>query len=193
MAASCGYEYTRNRIEIRLTNTLLHTHSTSFEGNANLLYVVRDPRETLCSAARALSPTTSRIVYDEKGMIHPSFADYVIKHMPGATCSMKSHLNACLDSRWTVVRFEDVKRDPLSTLTHVVKQTGHSVSQEVIRSSIEELDFNRLKKASTDDRFLAKSSIDTWRTLLSAEVIQMLNHALGDAPRQFGYFLEDQS
>lgn len=185
-----GYQYERNKIRFRRQNSLLHTHSVRFAGSANLLYVVRDPREVICSAARTLPESRRREAFDEQGTIRQTFVRSVIEGFPGATSDMASHLQTCVERQWSFVRFEDLKADAVAAMTEFVEQTGGELDRARLAAVVQAYDFSSLKQSRSTDAFLAQSSLASWKELLDEESLDMLRRALGSIPERFGYDLD---
>ncbi|MPQ95248.1 sulfotransferase domain-containing protein [Thioclava sp. JE_KL1] len=190
VAAACGYDFERNDVRLSADNVLLHTHSIQFEGRENLLYVVRDPREVICSAARTLPPARKAEAFEADGRVRPEFAKHVIEAFPGSTTGYANHLSTARVRDWPFVRFEDLKRDPVGTLQKRLTQAAHPASLDDIKAAVDAFDFARLKKVGVRDQFLARSALDSWRDLLSPALQADVARHLGEAAAPFGYDLD---
>ncbi|MFD0982574.1 sulfotransferase domain-containing protein [Tropicimonas aquimaris] len=190
IAEACGFDYRRDRVRVQLSNVLLHTHSINFVGTSNLIYVVRDPREAICSAARAIPPDRRSEAFDANGKIRFDFVVMAIERLPGATTSYVNHLTTCQEKGWRFVRFEDLKMDTVGTMAKVIALGDRPVEQEQVTEAVNKFDFNMLKKESNGDRFLAQSSLASWQDLLSQEALELVAERLAEPAAAFGYDLE---
>lgn len=185
-------DYVRNVVRLQRSNTLLHTHSVDFQGHRNILYVVRDPREVICSAARTIDRDRRDEVFDADGKVLPSFADYVMDRFPGATTSMSAHLQRCLDNDWPVMRFEDLKDHATATMISFLTDRGEEVDKDKLAQVVDRFDFSRLKSTQPSDKFLAQSSVSSWTSMLPQPVLENVANKIGPIAKEFGYTLESE-
>lgn len=191
-AAMTGMEYRQGDIRFRTRGVALHTHSTAFFGRDDILYAVRDPRESICSAARAQQAVRKTGVFDDSGRITDAFVRFAILELPGARQPMRDHLQTAIDRDWRVLRFEDIKTDPQAALRRLADRFGWPVFDGDIESAIHAFDFGRQKALNKDNVFFAQSALASWTGLLSAAALDLLEHAVGPQAKAFGYDLSDR-
>lgn len=186
-AAALGLRFRQNRVRFGLSGVALHTHSVRFNGRANIVYVVRDPREMICSAARARKAAGHGGVFDEHGLITAAFAHFVLDGFPGATTSWEQHLETSRQRRWSTITFEELKVDPVRALERALHAAGCAAPTHRCSTAIERFAFERLRSESPDSRFLAQSTVASWRGLLSTEARQVVVDRCTALARHFGY------
>ncbi len=76
-----------------------------------------------------------------------------------------------------VVRYEDLWRDPVATLTRLTDSI-HPVSQERIESAIDVCDINMLRKLGNDPqrKFFRKGGPGSWRRELPDDIVDVFHH-----------------
>ena len=179
--------YQKRHVRFRFNGVALHTHSISFEGQDRLLYVVRDPREVVCSAARVNAAKNWGDVFDANGHITESFVRHALFEFPGARATMPDHLSKCIDAGWEHVRFEDLKSHPVQTLSRILVHFG--VNPSGAEPALKEFEFSAQKKQQPKDTSLSQSSLDSWRSLLTAGSLETIRNACGDQAAKFDYDL----
>ncbi|WP_457941346.1 sulfotransferase domain-containing protein [Mesorhizobium sp. 10J20-29] len=185
-----GLTYHQNNVRFRTCGVVLHTHSTLFEGRARVLYVVRDPRETICSAARAMRAAGRSDVFSSNGRIDDEFVRFAITRLPGARHSLRNHLQRCITAGWYYVRFEDLKADTTGCVSRIVDHYGFGATEDSIRSAVERFDFSSLKRRNISSPFLAQSSVSSWTGLLTKNALDILRSHCADQAEAFGYTIE---
>lgn len=193
MARLAGLHYEQRRPNFRMTGVALHTHSVSFSGTNNLLYVVRDPRESVCSAARAAKARDQRGVFDEDGTITSGFVAHAITALPGALRPLRDHLQTGIDSGWTYARFENLKKDAQAELERLNQVFQFERSSAYIAETIEIYDFERQRERNKGNVFFAQSSLSSWKTLLKPASLDVLEREVGKQALAFGYDLSTRS
>jgi len=191
-AALTGMNYRQGDIRFRIRGVALHTHSTTFNGRDDILYAVRDPRESICSAARAQQAVAKPGVIDDTGRITDAFVHYALKELPGARQPMRDHLQTCIDRGWRFLRFEDIKTDPQAALRRLADQFGWSVSDSDIAVAIDAFEFGLQKARNKGNVFFAQSALASWTGLLSPTSLDLLEQAVGPQAQAFGYDLSDR-
>ncbi|SOC20408.1 sulfotransferase domain-containing protein [Rhodobacter maris] len=191
-AALAGLDYHQGDVRFRLRGIALHTHSTAFKGRDNILYCVRDPRESVCSAARAMANSNRDGVYGPQGQITEDFITYATTTLPGARKTMRDHLQDGIDQGWEFVRFEDLKTNPKDTLGRLAAHFGWSASADDIAATIEKYDFTRQQQRHKGNVFFAQSSLSSWAELLSPVALDRMETALGAQAGAFGYDLSSR-
>lgn len=188
-----GLDYRQGDVRFRSRRVALHTHGTAFAGQGGILHAVRDPRETVCSAARAMQAQGRPRVFDAGGRVFDDFVGFAITALPGSRKSLRGHLQAGIDGDWPFVRFEDLKHDPHATLAELVDSFGWRAGPEDISAAIAAFDFGRQKARNEGNAFFARSAIASWTRLLSPGALDMLEEEVGEEARAFGYDLSQLS
>ena len=190
LASSClNLTYKRNTVPLRLSNTLIHTHSVAFQGRRNILYVTRDPREVICSAGRWIKGPWREKAFDSDGKLDHEFAALVLDDFPGATVGYKEHLETAIEKDWLFIRFEDLKSDAVGTLVKYFAHKGDPVPEAKIREAVDAFDFAAMRSQAPDDKFLSQSSVASWKSKLRPETLELVAAELGQTARHFGYDL----
>lgn len=189
VAALNALDYRQGDVRFRIKGVALHTHSTAFDGRDDILYAVRDPRESICSAARAQQAGGRSGVFDETGRISDCFVRFAITALPGARQPMRDHLQTGIDCGWRVLRFEDIKKDPRAALRRLSDKFGWPVSDVDIVAAIDTFDFGRQKARNKGNVFFAQSALASWPGLLSPTALELLEQAVGSQAHAFGYDL----
>ncbi|MDE1466892.1 hypothetical protein [Aurantiacibacter sp. D1-12] len=190
VASYLGLDYRRNDVRFQTRGALLHTHSIDFAGGSNVIYVARDPREAICSAARAASAAGEQAVFDNEGKILPSFVEATMASFPGATTSMKRHYAACVEREWPLIRFEDLKQEPMPALSDALSRCAKEIDCARLQAALDEFDFTKLKAKSGGDVFLAQSSLSSWKELLPAAALSAIVREVGEEASRLGYDLD---
>lgn len=191
-AQLAGLKYNQGDVRFRLQGAALHTHGTSFEGQTNILYVLRDPRESVCSAARAMTALNRPGVLDDNGQVTDDFVTFAMNTLPGARQSMRDHLQAGIDGGWRFVRFEDLKADPQQSLVELSEHFGWAASHEDIKAAIEAFDFGRQRERNKGNVFFAQSSLASWTGLLGPMALDRLEAEVGKQAMAYGYDLSSR-
>lgn len=181
--------YSQNRIRFRTKGVMLHTHWTSFSGSSGIIYVVRDPRETICSAARAMAARNKSGVFRRDGTLSIEFTKFACMKFPGSTTSLNEHLQKCVDNQWRFVKFEDMKHDPATTLKAALNASLLPYTEERLKEALIKFDFDSLKVKDRNNAFLAESSTSSWRSLLCEESHKIIVDHCGRAASAFEYNL----
>lgn len=166
MADSIGLKFSPGRVRFSSSGIALHTHGVSFTGSKRIIYVVRDPREVVCSAYRAQPPEWR----EEYGEIDLTYATAVLTRFPGSRLSWNQHVEAAIEKKWQIIHFEDAKRNGLDCLLSVLNELKVLVTPHAIESSLEKNEFEMKRRERKDEGFLNVSAIDSWKVMLSNDV-----------------------
>ena len=168
-------------------------HATYDEQLPKVVYVVRDPRDTMLSYRH----------YQKflKADYDVSLEDFCAddKHWP---CDWDVHVASWLMPRrhknLVVVRYEDLHLDAESALRAVFDLAELNVSTQRIKAAVEASRFDRMrdaeekfgvhgKDARSGERFVRKGQVGSWRDEMSSEAIANLEEKYGDVMRLLGY------
>lgn len=192
-----------------------HLYSGLFDGVAlyGAILLVRDPRDTIYSGYkwfRGFSESWWQDVSDTKGK--STFIDYLNGRrigdgrtpVTGWTAFHEDWLNAArrLD-RFAVVRFEDLKTNPVGTVTAMLASFGLTSAADDIRRSIELSSFDAMRShedrvseadgdsRTKDARIMRRGKIGEWREWIGEPEIaeQFADPELIATAARFGYDL----
>lgn len=101
-----------------------------------------------------------------------------------------------------LVRYEDLKRDPVHFFGEVVRFCALPIDVERVRRAVAFSDFSELQRqertndfqerpAKTQGAFFRKGQVGGWRNELSANLVQRLIEEHGNTMRRFGYLDEN--
>ena len=99
-----------------------------------------------------------------------------------------------------VVRFEDMRKDPVLWFTRMVEFLGVDVDQEKIRLAVENNSIEKMRekenlepvRASIKGRFVRNGAVRGWVSKLSPEQVRLIEEQAGSALLRLGYPLSSQ-
>lgn len=171
------------------------------EVTRRVVYLVRDPRDVALSYAKhfgmELGVAVERMV-DDRLMIHCK--EETDERVPHWTTSWARHVQSYAEAHdldVTVVRYEDLKADPVRYFSWILKWIEVDADEERVARAVEACRLERLRaqedergfrEASTKaDRFFGSGATGGWREVLSDDQVEMLEAHAGDVMRAFGY------
>lgn len=187
-------------------------------GNEKIIYIVRDPRDVIISASnyyrlqprfKMLQMAMRRLpggnmVY--KNVFHTQrykqdvMTEALLKgsKTQGAWLSIpwKSHVEGYLKSDVLIIKYEDLKENPLLEAKKICSVLNIERSETELLSSIENQSFENKKKLFLKSNqvgkahFLRSGVAGSWRRELSKTNIQMILDNIGDALNSLGYPLK---
>lgn len=185
----CGKDYGHPTISVKAT--------------IGVIYIVRDPRDVVISAADHYGLTIDQAV--------EMMADKMTRGrgMPGNTVSERMSSWSDHVKSWTawkhsplqVLRYEDMLADPLGRLGGVARKLGISQDEDRIRRAVEFSSFKTLQKQEAESGFIEKSvnsqrffrsgRAGGWRDKLSPHQAAAIERDHGVQMRRFGYLPSD--
>jgi hypothetical protein len=172
LASILQLSYSQNRVRFSCRGVALHTHSLSFSGQNNIVYIIRDPREVACSIHRALRGRREKPAGDSDPyccenteLIDADFCRFALTRFPGSRAPWDSHVASALQRGWEVIYFEDLKTQPVEALRRLAVLQGRS--EDRIVRALETFDYVRLQSLNPASPFLNGSSISTWQDCLT--------------------------
>jgi hypothetical protein len=178
-----------------------HEQYRSWKHYHKAIYLVRDVRDVVLSEFVYL--TNLEFFYGDQ--------DKFVKHFLTTPVSgfgpWQRHVSCWLDSplagtsNLLLVRFEDLKRDPVAGFTRMANFLGINPSPELIQravanSSVEKMREKELRepvKASVKGRFVGDGLAQGWRTKLTPAQVRLIEQYAGPALVRLGYSLSDQT
>lgn len=167
--------------------------------NVVLVTTIRHPCDALLSMFQFIRNCGDRLVFTDidpaplmardGDVIGEHTAAYVRK---GFATSLDISLSWIRSVRSRVVRYEDLKRDPVSALERLTAVIC-PVSRDCIQRAIELCNIDRMRNLpGQDPRFFGKGEVGGWRSELPQQIIDIFHH-IEPYPSQFaalGYSLD---
>jgi len=170
-----------------------------------VVYLVRNPLDVVASYANHMG-TTKDIALAHMNNPQGSLVGVSNK---GVNITMQlyqlmydwsGHVRSWLDQKELdviLVRYEDMKSDPLVTFSKIVKELGFNHTEENIKSAIELTKFEKLKaqeddkgfseKARKSERFFRKGKVGGYTEELTEDQIQSILNHHGEVMERLGY------
>jgi Sulfotransferase domain len=195
-------------------------HTFAHYGNSSekIIYIVRDPRDVVVSASHYFSfakPLRYGMLYHLMSLVpYGSSLYYKLFHtqqykLDSFTRTLiegggsreirwlrtpwKDHVVGYLNSSSLIIRYEDLKTEPLREAKRIceylnIERSNEQLSESIHNQSMENkkkmfLDEGKLKDAS----FLRKGTSGQWKKSLNAENIKRINETLNDLLMQLNY------
>ena len=160
---------------------------------SRMVFLIRDPRDIAASALDAhqegnwmrASLGASRPGKDVSAERPEAFvrkrAVNYLKHMTKARDAYQSH-----DGRKTLVRYEDLRSDPLGTMRRVCHELGVPVDDETLIQVVERYSWERLpEKEKGKGRFYRKGTPGGWREDLTQRQARIVEEVTAPLLREF--------
>lgn len=178
---------------------LVKTHESYRHAYGGGVYVVRDPRSVVVSEFRwATGVDLYRGSFDRfvddfvAGRVHRfgSWAENVGSWVDGPAAEA---------GRLLVLRFEDMRADPVDALGSASAFLGLSPSAERIRDAVEDTAIDNMRRkedtagpelrerSDASGRFINRGSSDEWAELLRPDQIRSIEEHAGSLMSRFGY------
>jgi hypothetical protein len=195
---------------------MMHTFRDYANGTERLIYIVRDPRAVVVSAShqfnlasqkpsllkRALdrTPLKRRKSFSKKKSRQHNLNRLTNQLLNGGgkaniwlRTSWRDHVQSWLASPALMIRYEDLRSDPLQQAERITEFVGIKRTMDDLQQAIESQSFETRKKMflesgkKTKAAFLRKGSTDAWKTILSQDNTNSINNELKDLLIQLGY------
>lgn len=169
---------------------------------AKAIYILRNPLDVAVSFANHASKDLDRIVQD---MGDEAFAfckgnNRLPNQLRQQLLTWSSHVESWIQARELpihLVRYEDMKLDPVATFTKAVRFIGLDCDDEQIAQAIRQSDFEKLKAAEQQQGFKEKpyktesffraGKVGDWRNHLTRMQAEQLLTDHAAVMRKFGY------
>jgi len=178
---------------------LINTHEQYRKQYKKAIYVLRDARDVALSEF-----AYTRALEFFQGDLDEFLRTFLCGKI-NAFGPWQRHVASWLDSpiaatsQLLVVRFEDLRRNPVEAFSRIVDFLGVKVDDGLIQQAVHN---NRLEKmqekerqepvrASVKGRFVRSGSVQGWRSKLSAEQLRMIEEHAGRVLARLGYPLSD--
>jgi len=165
------------------------------------IYLVRDARDVVLSEFTYLQ--NLEFFYGD--------LDRFVKHFVTTAVSgfgpWQRHVASWLDSRLfgtsnlCLVRFEELKQDPVAGFTRIAEFLGVKSSPDVIQRAVANSSLEKMRekevrepvKASVKGRFVNAGEVQAWRSKLTAAQVRLIEKYVGRELLRLGYTLSDQT
>jgi hypothetical protein len=166
------------------------------------LYIVRDPRDVAPSAANHWECTLDEAIerLERPQMALARSRRGLPPQVRQRLLSWSAHVLSWVDApglRCEVVRYEDMKADPLATFTRAAAFLDLPHDAERVSKAIRFSSFDELSRQEADrgfrerpqhaERFFRRGTSGGWRDTLTAEQVERVVAAHGEVMRRFGY------
>lgn len=165
------------------------------------IYLIRNPLDVAVSYSFHMGESLDQII--EKmgdsnacmGLRHKS----IVPSLPQRLMSWSGNVTSWVDAQEMevhVVRYEDMKKQPLTTFAAAACFASLPCDEVTIRRAIEFSDFRVLKQQeeaegfteiATEDRFFREGYVGNWRQHLTSNQVERLIVAHGEVMQRFGY------
>jgi hypothetical protein len=177
---------------------LIKTHEPYRSEYKRAVYLVRDIRDV------ALSQYSRE---RELGLHRVELDEYLPRFLQGRLSGFgawQNHLPSWLDSplasngHLLLIKFEDMRRDPDSTISRIVHFLGFAVESAQIRKAIENNSVERMrqkenaaqtlpKSSREEGRFVRKGAIAGWREKMTERQLKLVDDYAGEVLVRMGY------
>ena len=169
---------------------------------AGVLYLIRNPLDVAVSFAHHSASTVERIV---RKMADPDFAFVDKPHslhnqLRQRLLTWSGHLTSWVDEpglRVHLVRYEDMKADPIGTFTGVIRFCGLEDDPARIAKAVDFSRFERVQaqevehgfgeKMPAAESFFRKGQVGSWREGMSEELAEAIVATHAGVMGRFGY------
>lgn len=176
----------RRLVEKTPGNILHHELIAEIQPDAQLLYVVRDPRAVVASFKAAAAESWGSWARKPVADVCTSWNRYNIAYVAARETWSTARLMA--------VRFEDMKTDGPGLLSRIHEWAGLETNDEIIEKSLESNKIDKLQKIDEDELradtrrgFYRKGAIYSWVEELELPEIRQIEAACADFMKFWGY------
>jgi len=161
------------------------------------IYLVRDVRDVVLSEFIYLS--NLEFFYGDQDEFVKHFLTTVVSGFGPWQDNVASWLNSSLATtpNFLLVRFEELKRDPVAEFTRMANFLGVNPGAEVIQRAVANSSLEKMRekeqlepvKASVKGRFIGEGLAQGWRSKLSPAQVQLIELHAGAVLARLGYSL----
>jgi hypothetical protein len=177
---------------------LIATHEDFQKEYGKAIYVTRDPRDIVLA---------EYAFYTVLDYYHDSLDRFIDEFLLTKNCSVYGygpwhrHVSTFLDSpiaqtdNMLVMRFEDLRSDPVSGFARMIEFLGVDVDMEKIKRAVENNTVQKMRdkedkepvRSSIRGRFVRQGAVRGWLSKLTPEQVQRIEKYCGEAMRRVGY------
>ncbi len=170
-----------------------------------VLYFIRNPLDVAVSFANHLNAGMDKTIAI---MNNPGYAfchrtDRLYNQLQQRLLTWSDHVKSWVDVSGLpllVIRYEDMKSDPLETFSRAVTFIGLNHCPAEIEAALDRASFARLKqqeeekgfseKSAASPGFFRKGIVGDWKNVLSKEQVKRIVEEHGDMMKRFGYLTD---
>jgi hypothetical protein len=177
---------------------LIQTHEPYRDEYRKAVYLVRDPRDVVIS----------EFAYQKAlGLIGDGFDEFLELFVLGKANGYGSwchHVQAWLeaseakDADILMIRFEDMRRNPISVVASTLQFLGISVDQERVESAVRGNSVERMRdkedrtpqigaSSGEENRFVRRGVVGGWRSKLTPSQLELLHRYVASMLSRLGY------
>ena len=173
---------------------------------AGVIYMLRNPMDVAVSFAHHSASSVERMV-NKMGEADFAFVDNPLRlynQLRQRLLTWSGHVTSWVDEpgmRVHVVRYEDLKAEPLVVFREVIRFCGLEEDQPRLEKAIEFSRFENAQKQEADHgfgekmpgakAFFRKGQVGSWREELTPDLVQKLIADHAEVMRRFGYLDEN--
>jgi hypothetical protein len=177
---------------------LIATHEDYQKEYGKVIYVTRDPRDIVLA---------EYAFYTVLDYYHDSLDRFIDEFLLTKNCSVYGygpwhrHVSTFLDSpiagtdNMLVMRFEDIRNDPVSGFARMIEFLGGKVDLKKIENAVENNTVQKMRekedkepvRASIRGRFVRQGAVRGWLSKLTPEQVQRIEKHAGEAMKRMGY------
>jgi hypothetical protein len=162
------------------------------------VYLVRDPRDVALSYSRHVGKSVDdTIELMGQELARTTTHDTEVAHF---LSSWSNHVESWLaKDNVTVIRYEDLLKDPVPGFVEIVKAVGYDLDEERVAAAVDAVAFDKLKQqekahgfleaSRKNSSFFHKGKAGRWRDTLTAEQVARIEQDHGKMMQLCGYEL----
>jgi aryl sulfotransferase len=170
-----------------------------------VVYVIRNPLDVAVSFANHRATSVDAIIdvmADDDYALEPEGRG-IFPMLPQRVGSWTTHVRGWVDESGLplhVVRYEDMKRNPVATFDAIARFAGLSPSRETVRRAVGFSEFAELRRQEDEGgfvqgslraaRFFRRGESGSWREDLSSEQVRRITATHGEVMKRFDYLAE---
>ena len=171
-----------------------------------VVYLVRNPLDVTVSLANHYNCSIDKAIEHMNNLTF-EIAGLPYGHQPRVKQMYQSwslHVKSWLEAKdinRLVVRYEDMKQQPLETFTSIVKFLNLDVSTETVQQALEQSRFEKLQAIEAEsgfseapthgNRFFRKGIVGDWKNTLTEEQVNRIVSAHSEVMKTLGYLDEN--
>lgn len=155
--------------------------------DSKMILLVRDPRDVVASALESLAKgswgSKTLNIDNPPDVSVETWANHYLENVGNARQAYESH-----PGRKVLVRYEDLRADPLGTMRRLYSELGIDVDGDELARVVEKHSWENIpEEKKGQGKFYRKATPGGWQEDLSAEQIQATEEICGDLMQRFGY------
>lgn len=165
------------------------------------IYIVRDPRDVLLSAAPFFAKTNEEMAesMNDEGFHIGAEDQHVIASQ---LCSWTTHVKSWATEQefpTKIIRYEDLMTHPVELLSEILEFCGIDVDKERVQNAVWACDISNLRKQEKQQGFVEHTGGNAprffnkggsrWMQELDPKLVQKIEEDHSEAMQRFGYFL----